>query len=143
MRYDTDDDQYEWVTNTDGRRVRVLRDGGITRVPLQMMDATQRAIYNAVHDGSIEKLRQLRDEAYREREQQDQESWRGDDRYCPSCGFNLSEGSNLMRAGGDEIDDAACNPHSKHFDLDAAKAVRAQLYQDIADEQANSWKKGK
>jgi hypothetical protein len=142
MSYDTNDDQYEWVTNTDGRRVRVLRDGGVTRVPLTLMDATQRAIYNAVHDGSIEKLRQLRDQAYRDRESADQAAWQGDadKKVCPSCGFDLSEGD-LTRAGGSEIDDAV-NPRSAGFNLDAARAARTRAYLDLEREQQDAWRGG-
>jgi hypothetical protein len=82
---------------------------------------------------------------YRQRELADTTAWqRGKAQYCPSCGYDLSAGDDLTRAGGSEQGDAALsNPHSRHFDLDGAKAARARAYADVESEQANAWKKGK
>jgi hypothetical protein len=42
MRYD-DDENFEVVIGSDGRPIRILRDGGRLRVPLQMRDVALRA----------------------------------------------------------------------------------------------------
>jgi hypothetical protein len=112
-------------------------------VPLFQMDGVQRSVRDAtVND--LERLRLLRDEAYRQRELADTTAWQhGNARYCPSCGYDLSAGDDLTRAGGNGQEDAARDPHSKRFDIDSARAARAQAYRDLENEQAEAWKKGK
>jgi hypothetical protein len=152
--HDTDDDNlWKTVTDTDGRSRRVLREGAVLRVPLTAMDSAHRFddVQRSVRDATmndLERLKALRDQAFEQRQYEDENAYKGDASnnggVCPNCGFPLSKGY-LTRAGGngDETDDAARNPHNKHFDLDAARAARAQLYADVENEQANSWRKGK
>jgi hypothetical protein len=128
-------------TDTDDDELRTVH------VPLFQMDSrrfddVQRDV--AATFGDLEQLRRLRDAAYEARELADTTAWQhGNAKYCPSCGYDLSAGDDLTRAGGSEQEDAARNPRNQHFDLDSAKAARAQAYADIENEQINAWKKGK
>jgi hypothetical protein len=140
MRYDTDDDQYEVVTDHTGAPRRVLKNGGVVRVPLQLMDSLQRSVYGArindatTFDDHLEGLRRLRDQAYRDREYADSVAWQGG---------VASGGHNLTSAGGREQRDAAASdPHSPRFNLDDARAARDAAYEAYNRGQENAWRGG-